>query len=195
MGELSQKLHYKTKTGETGEATIYDSLEDCPEPNLKMLVNGVQGYVKLGTAEDGEIIPIKVKTLSSGGLNVLKEGIVCPTGQWSISRGETKSLTIPNGVKVVRVNHMNTGFLNLAQAPACVGVTPNATYTFQYVTHSAPSGKHTRRTKRLLRLATKGHEQKQWSLKSTTSGISYDDYVIEWSPEINKMGVKFNDFI
>lgn len=195
MGELSQKLHYKTKTGETGKATIYDSLKDCPEPNLKMLVNGVQGYVKLGTAKDGEIIPIKVKTLSSGGLNVLKEGIVCPTGQWSISRGKTKSLTIPNGVKVVRVNHMNTGFLNLAQAPACVGVTPNATYTFQYETHSNPSGKHTRRAKQLLRLATKGHEQKKWSLKSTISGISYDDYVIEWSPEINKMGVKFNDFI
>lgn len=52
MTELAKKLHILKTGGSEETATIYTTLAECPEPNLKVNVDGVDGYIKLGATDD-----------------------------------------------------------------------------------------------------------------------------------------------
>lgn len=52
MTELAKKLHILKNSGSEETATIYTTSTECPEPNLKVNVDGVDGYIKLGATDD-----------------------------------------------------------------------------------------------------------------------------------------------
>lgn len=52
MTELAKKLHILKTGGSEETATIYTTSTECPEPNLKVNVDGVDGYIKLGATDD-----------------------------------------------------------------------------------------------------------------------------------------------
>lgn len=49
MSILAKKLHIKKTGGSEETADIYTTTTECPEPNLKVKVDGTNGYVKLGS--------------------------------------------------------------------------------------------------------------------------------------------------
>ena len=49
MSILAKKLHIKKTGGSEETANIYTTTSECPEPNLKVKVDGTNGYVKLGS--------------------------------------------------------------------------------------------------------------------------------------------------
>ncbi len=48
MSELAKKLHILTGGGTEQTAAIYTSEAECPAPNLKVNVDGTNGFIKLG---------------------------------------------------------------------------------------------------------------------------------------------------
>ncbi|MBO6281518.1 MAG: hypothetical protein J6N49_03185 [Alphaproteobacteria bacterium] len=48
MSILAKKLHILKDGGPEETAVIYTTTSECPEPNLKVSVDGANGYVKLG---------------------------------------------------------------------------------------------------------------------------------------------------
>lgn len=48
MSVLNQRLHIQKTGGTEQTALIYTSLSECSEPNLKVNIGGVNGYIKLG---------------------------------------------------------------------------------------------------------------------------------------------------
>lgn len=48
MSILTKKLHILKNGGTEETAVIYTTTAECPEPNLKVNVDGIDGYVKLG---------------------------------------------------------------------------------------------------------------------------------------------------
>lgn len=62
---MTKTLHYQTASGATGECAIYTTEEECPAPNLKVQIDGTNGYVKLSEyADNPDNTPIRV-TLNS----------------------------------------------------------------------------------------------------------------------------------
>ena len=49
MSILAKKLHIKKSGGSEETANIYTQTSECPEPNLKVKVDGTNGFVKLGS--------------------------------------------------------------------------------------------------------------------------------------------------
>ena len=52
MSILTKKLHILKTGGTEQTANIYTTTSECPEPNLKVTVDGTDGYVKLGSTSD-----------------------------------------------------------------------------------------------------------------------------------------------
>lgn len=48
MSELAKKLHILTSGGTEQTAAIYTTEAECPTPNLKVNVDGTNGFIKLG---------------------------------------------------------------------------------------------------------------------------------------------------
>lgn len=197
MGTLSKKLRFKKPDGTQGTVDIYDSLADCPYPNLKVKVGGVQGYVKLGTANDGEIVPIKVKTNTAGVLNVIKTTV--PTGSITLQvQGKARNtplaninyidVVIPAGVKIIKIAAANN------KSVMYLGVTPNKTYRIAacyYYTKKpylgAPwyiSGSYICR-----------NTGSEVTTLATVADASVSSWTISWSPEINNQAPNKTDYI
>lgn len=116
MSDLGAIFHVK-KDGVQYDAHAYTTLDECPEPNLKIKFNGSPAYVKLEAKGSGDV-PCYVKK-SNGSVFQVKKVAVAPTGGTTIIGVE--SFTVPSGIHVIEINS--------ALGSIYVGVTPNTTHS------------------------------------------------------------------
>ena len=165
MSDLGAIFHVK-KDGVQYDAHAYTTLDECPEPNLKVMYKGQQGYVKLDAKGDGDV-PCYVKTKAGNTYQVKKEAI--PTGSIWMGTGHTYTFTVPNLIKVIKVvANDKTDY---------VGVTPNSTHTLMFA-HSGML---------VIKLQCTDHRI-WWASHQSTSATLY------WSPEINKKTPNVTDY-
>ena len=165
MSDLGEIFHVK-KDGVQYDAHAYTTLDECPEPNLKLTYKGQQGYVKLEAKGEGDV-PCYVKTKAGNTYQVKKEAI--PTGSIWMGTGHTYTFTVPNLIKVIKVvANDNTNY---------VGVTPNSTHTLMFVRHGR-SGRKLKCTEHSI----------WWASYNSTNATLY------WSPEINKKTPAVTDY-
>lgn len=168
MSDLGAIFHVK-KAGVQYDAHAYTTIDECPEPNLKIKFRGQQAYVPLVTKGNGNA-PCYVKT-SGGEYQVIKE-VKAPTGQVALPRDTSITLTIPAKVNVLQIvatsSSDGTGYQGQL---ALVGVTPGTTHIFKR--YRSGSGK------RVIECESHSVVLGNYS--------KYDDYVfLKWSEEINK---------
>lgn len=73
MSDLGAIFHVK-KAGVQYDAHAYTTLDECPEPNLKLKYKGQQAYVKLETKGRGDV-PCYVRTKAGSVFQVKKEAV------------------------------------------------------------------------------------------------------------------------
>lgn len=117
MSDLGAIFHVK-KDGVQYDAHAYTTLDECPEPNLKIKFKGSPAYVKLEAKGSGDV-PCYVKKSDGNTYQVKKEAI--PTGSVSFTGGK---FTVPMGITVLKINYEDDD----AQY---VGVTPGSTHTLK----------------------------------------------------------------
>ena len=76
MSDLGAIFHVK-KDGVQYDAHAYTTLDECPEPNLKIKFNGSPAYVKLEAKGSGDV-PCYVRNKAGNIFQVKKEGSVNP---------------------------------------------------------------------------------------------------------------------
>lgn len=86
MSDLGAIFHVK-KDGVQYDAHAYTTLDECPEPNLKIKFKGSPAYVKLEAKGSGDV-PCYVKKSDGGVFQVKKEAVVVPTGSVSVGAGD-----------------------------------------------------------------------------------------------------------
>ena len=169
MSDLGEIFHVK-KDGVQYDAHAYTTLDECPEPNLKVMYKGQQGYVKLDAKGDGDV-PCYVKTKAGNTYQVKKEAI--PTGQLHVSGNIT--FTVPSGIKVIAC----TVESNIRY----IGVTPHTTHSLVW---SMTVGNNYD----VYRLKCKSHHNIIWG-----NGFDSGRYAtLAWSPEINKQRIVESDY-
>lgn len=167
MSDLGAIFHVK-KDGVQYDAHAYTTLDECPEPNLKLTYKGQQAYVKLEDKGSGDV-PCYVKTKAGDTYQVRKEAI--PTGSKYIKHGYNNTegvFTVPNGIKVIKVSNNATDY---------VGVTPKSKHDLYFV-RSGFNG-------RKLQCIT---DSIWWA---TSLG---NEVTLSWSPEINKQTPTVTDY-
>lgn len=117
MSDLGAIFHVK-KAGVQYDAHAYTTIDECPEPNLKVNFKGTQAYIKLVTKGEGDV-PCYTKTKTGSIWQVKKEALIAPPTGSIIIQG-SDSFTVPQGVTVIYI----TGEFNAVY----VGVTPNTTH-------------------------------------------------------------------
>lgn len=176
MSDLGAIFHVK-KDGVQYDANAYTTLDECPEPNLKIKFNGSPAYVKLEAKGSGDV-PCYVKK-SDGGVFQVKKIAATPTGGTTIIGVE--SFTVPSGIHVIEINS--------DLGSVYVGVTPNTTHSIyidvyqighvQYdITIGCTSHNKTYITDRII------------SEEEEPSNIIF----INWSPKINKKKPTVTDY-
>lgn len=130
MSDLGAIFHVK-KEGVQYDAHAYTTLDECPEPNLKLKYKGQQAYVKLETKGSGDV-PCYVRTKAGGLYQVKKEAVTYVnvtitqsanqtihvyTPQKSGGTDHTSSFTIPKGTsyeaEVIPADGYTAGTLNV----------------------------------------------------------------------------------
>lgn len=165
---MTKMLRYQTSSGTTGACAIYTTESECPYPNLKVQVDGTNGYVKLSdNASDPNKTPIKVYVNSSGKtFSALTQSI--PTGSLRVTSDIT--FTVPAGITVITLEEPT------AKTPNYIRVSPNSTHLLKW------SG------------FTVGGEIPMWFLGCDThrdsafwTAVAHysKDVTLSWSPEIN----------
>ena len=170
MSDLGAIFHVK-KNGVQYDAHAYTTLDECPEPNLKIKFRGQQAYVKLVTKGNGNV-PCYVKTSGGGGEYQIIKEVKAPTGQVVLLTNKPITLTIPTADKALKI--VITGYPDGTDEQsqiALVGVTPGTTHIFE----KYKSGKNVREVK------CKSHSVILGSYPSYTR-----NRLIKWSEEINK---------
>lgn len=176
MSDLGAIFHVK-KDGVQYDAHAYTTLDECPEPNLKIKFKGSPAYVKLEAKGSGDV-PCYVKK-SNGGIYQVKKIAATPTGGTTIIGVE--SFTVPSGIHVIEINS--------DLGSVYVGVTPNTTHSIYIdvdqigpvhydITIGCASHNKTYITDRIL------------SEEEEPSNIIF----INWSPEINKKKPTVTDY-
>lgn len=84
MSDLGAIFHVK-KDGVQYDAHAYTTLDECPEPNLKLMFRGQQAYVKLEAKGSGDV-PCYVHT-KAGGLYQVLATTVKKYGQIYVANG------------------------------------------------------------------------------------------------------------
>ena len=84
MSDLGAIFHVK-KDGVQYDAHAYTTLDECPEPNLKLMFKGQQAYVKLAAKGSGDV-PCYVRT-KAGGLYQVLATTVKKEGQIYVVKG------------------------------------------------------------------------------------------------------------
>ena len=124
MSDLGAIFHVK-KDGVQYDAHAYTTLDECPEPNLKLTYKGQQGYVKLEAKGEGDV-PCYVKKSDGGVYQVRKEAI--STGSASIMVGSPLKFTVPSGITIIEIRGVVDGNTQTSNIQY-VGVTPGKTYS------------------------------------------------------------------
>ena len=170
MSDLGAIFHIK-KAGVQYDAHAYTTLDECPEPNLKIKFMGQQAYVKMEQGKGNGDVPCYVKDKAGVVYQVRKE-VKAPTGQVALLLNTPITLTIPAAVKVLEI--VSTGYSDgtgYQNQIALVGVTPGTTHIFNRV----KIGKYNRYIK------CESHSVTLCSYNKTAAYI-----FIKWSEEINK---------
>ena len=186
MSDLGAIFHVK-KGGAQYDAHAYTTLDECPEPNLKLTYKGQQAYVKLEAKGSGDV-PCYVKPKSEDKVyQVRKEAI--PTGSvtW---QGDFSfyTLVIPKMVKVIKVwSNIEPGssgsYFVSGKDFGYVGVTPGKTYRFQlYRSRNHATGRYHQGLYCYNNSSSSPHLDWMWG----TPLSGEPKCTISWSPEINK---------
>lgn len=176
MSDLGAIFHVK-KDGVQYDAHAYTTLDECPEPNLKLTYKGQQGYIKLETKGEGDV-PCYVKTKAGNTYQVKKEAI--PTG--SIYLGGDITFTVPSGIKVIKVVTPPADYMGYEVTPFYVGVTPNSVHKlYWYRQYGVNSDK--------FQIKCRSHS-KLWAENSDYGRRA----TLAWSPEINKQKPTVTDY-
>lgn len=180
MSDLGAIFHVK-KAGVQYDAHAYTTLDECPEPNLKLTYKGQQAYVKLEAKGEGDV-PCYVKK-SDGGLFQVKKEAGSPTGNIIITGSTT--FIVPSKIHVIEI------YSAALDTIIYVGVTPNTTHSiftnvdqvghFQYEV-SVGCSSHKK-----LYMDKDVTVDDEWEKPSNTIRIS-------WSPEINKHAPNVTDY-
>lgn len=170
MSDLGAIFHVK-KDGVQYDAHAYTTLGECPEPNLKLMYKGQQGYVKLEAKGEGDV-PCYVKAKIENKVYQVKKEAV-PTGECKITQYQTYTFVVPAGVKVIEVEE----YIDSSEkySYVYVGVTPGSTHDLHW-------GSGNRRGLRCI------SHNIVWSHRSVFTGM------LRWSPEINKHSVTVSDY-
>lgn len=184
MTKMTKMLRYQTSSGATGACAIYTTESECPYPNLKVQVDGTNGYVKLSdNASDPNKTPIKVYVNSNGKtFSALTEAI--PSGSQTIPFDTKTPFTVPNFIKVIKVGAVGKN-------PATyVGVTPNATYNLFWV-NMGFNGNY----KALAHNRGYYDENSESWGPTWQKGYRNSNAVLYWSSEINKQTPTVTDYL
>ena len=176
MSDLGAIFHVK-KAGVQYDAHAYTTLDECPEPNLKVTYKGQQGYVKLEAKGEGDV-PCYVKTKAGNAYQVKKEAI--PSGSITkISTGSSLDFdfTVPAQIHVL---HAHISYTDVTK-DIYVGVTPNKTYRLYILSRF---------------IITIGHRISDSSVKIwyQSAGKGSVTLTISWSSEINKQTPTVEDY-
>lgn len=171
MSDLGAIFHVK-KNGVQYDAHAYTTIDECPYPNLKINFHGTNAFVKLENNGSGDV-PCYVRTPAGGVYQVRKDAI--PTGQIAFHIGDTITLTIPAGIKVLQFFRSQyadgTGYSDTTY----IGVTPGTFHSFYSYSE------------------THNHFEYLYLSCNTHTGLKihaiFEHYWLKWSPEINKHAV------
>ena len=182
MSDLGAIFHVK-KDGVQYDAHAYTTLDECPEPNLKLMYKGQHAYVKLEAKGSGDI-PCYVKPKSGSTVYQVKKeaSIAPPSGSTTINSSD--SFTVPPRVTVLYIIGEFT--------PVYVGVTPNTTHKIKVQLNEIREN--------IFRI-TVGCSSHKTVYATDMNQIddgddpSYMESIkILWSPEINKHATDVNDY-
>lgn len=182
MSDLGAIFHVK-KDGVQYDAHAYTTLDECPEPNLKLMYKGQQAYVKLEAKGSGDV-PCYVKPKSENTVyQVKKEYVSVPTGSVRLYRGTT-AFTVPKGViniKAVASNEIDdaTGWY--------IGVTPMSTHLLEVASYTEEDPEQGEIE--ILYLNCYTHNRLEWD-----SVAEANFFTLSWSPEINKNTPDITDY-
>lgn len=182
MSDLGAIFHVK-KAGVQYDAHAYTTLDECPEPNLKIKFNGQQGYVKLEAKGSGDV-PCYVKK-SDGGVFQVKKVAAAPTGEKSIATAAT--FTVPMGITVLEIEYDTE-----VSGNEYVGVTPGSTHKL-----TIESDEGTDSSDYCVSVYCDTHLE-YWGMFEWQDepylGVPNDSVIIRWSPEINKKSLTRTDY-
>lgn len=178
MSDLGAIFHVK-KSGTQYDAHAYTSVDECPEPNLKIKFKGSPAYVKLEAKGSGDV-PCYVKKSDGGVFQVRAEAI--PTGTVLFTGGK---FTVPMGITVLKINYEDDD----AQY---VGVTPGSTHTLKiYTTEGNEDIAYG------VEVYCNDHRAFWFDIAwwdEPYLGEPDASVYISWSPEINKHATDRNDY-
>lgn len=187
MSDLGAIFHVK-KDGVQYDAHAYTTLDECPEPNLKINFKGTAAYVKLEAKGSGDV-PCYVKK-SDGSVFQVKKIAAAPTGSLYCN-GENNTFTVPSGIRVLSIEIEGYEYWGAQY----VGVTPGKTYkNLNGTEESYDEGDFTQA------YVTRGDYPNEvfWASVGDTGneplGASSIDFTIKWSPEINKKTPSYTDY-
>lgn len=182
MSDLGAIFHVK-KEGVQYDAHAYTTLDECPEPNLKIKFKGSPAYVKLEAKGSGDV-PCYVKK-SDGGVFQVKKEAAAPTGEKRISTSAT--FTVPMGITVLEIEYDTEVSEN-----KYVGVTPGSIHKL-----TIESDEGTDSSNYYVSVCCDAHH-KYWGIfvwdDEPYLGIPDASVIIRWSPEINKKSPTRTDY-
>ena len=180
MSNLGEIFHVK-KDGVQYDAHAYTTLDECPEPNLKLTYKGQQGYVKLVDKGSGDV-PCYVKPKSGSTVyQVKKEYVSVPTGSITLGIG-THTFTVPEGVTNISVLANTEGGEGWY-----IGVRPRTTHSL--VVRSFTEEDPEQGEIEILYLNCYTHDRVEWD-----SVAEARTFTLSWSPEINKQTPDITDY-
>lgn len=194
MSDLGAIFHVK-KSGTQYDAHAYTTLDECPEPNLKVTYKGQQAYVKLGSKGEGDV-PCYVKPKSGSTVyQVKKEYVSVPTGSVAVTHADT--FTVPAGVSVIQVYWSKYEYDDTSNNPyTYVGVTSGKTYkllSYSFIVWRNGDPDNATSDGLYLGSTTRG-----WWLRTPADDIQdteiVNGFTLSWSPEINKMKPTYKDY-
>ena len=198
MSDLGAIFHVK-KDGVQYDAHAYTTLDECPEPNLKLTYKGQQAYVKFTDKGSGDV-PCYVKPKSGNTVyQMKKEYVSVPTG--GVTVGNDDTFTVPLGVKVIRAFWSKYDFDDTSNNMyTYIGVTPGKTYklrsyTFVVWLDGSPESQD---TDGIFLGAIMSNKLTTWFQRTPSDDIrdtiSTRGFELSWSPEINKMTPTYKDY-
>lgn len=198
MSDLGEIFHVK-KDGVQYDAHAYTTLDECPEPNLKLTYKGQQAYVKLEAKGSGDV-PCYVKPKSGNTVyQVKKEYVSVSAGDVTV--GDGTIFTVPLGVKVIRAYWSNFEYDDTSGSRyTYIGVTPGKTYELQcYAFIVWPEGDPGLEVTDGIYLGSIDNTKFTTWFERTSADeihgkISQSGFVLSWSPEINKMKPTYTDY-
>ena len=188
MGTLTKKLHILKTGGREETCDIYTTPEEVGgSPYLAIGVDGTKGYVKLGNTTGSAVTHLRVGkngiTYAAWKKALAEKAIVdVPTGTVSIEL--TGKFTVPTGVTVIKVSHIDLGV-------AYVGVTPGTEHSLRFVWIERDPGDYN------MYITCDSHDKRYLDDVIT---LEYPDqdicavFDVDWSPEINTHKPDFTDY-